>query len=247
MDGQVVEAGLDVVIGMGALVARLDRTVLAPWRAAIGDAAGIEGAPRGTVPHSVLLYGAPGSGVRFAASSLAAALDRLDRGSVIVAADRLDASPRELSALVEGAPRDVVLILASHEPWRLPLDAAGRRGRGSIGWVSAHGAAIATAFVHPPDRPARLFRAWELLAALGESTDWLDDIVDATRGWTGDDLRDALCGPLPWGDRDGVLAAIRAYRPSCVDWLTTARRWSATLPAGSLDDLQDYLRRYHAA
>ena len=76
MDGQVVEAGLDVVIGMGALVARLDRTVLAPWRAAIGDTAGIEGAPRGTVPHSVLLYGAPGSGVRFAASSLAAALDR---------------------------------------------------------------------------------------------------------------------------------------------------------------------------
>lgn len=224
----VRDIGLDAVIGMYPVTHRLRSTVVVPW-AASGD-------PAVRVPHRVLVYGVPGSGVRFMARQLAEELtERTPACTVVMESfdDVAAADPAEVHSLLGGnETSDVVVIAVSHAPWNLPAT------------LLEHDSFDRLTFVCPPDWDARRFRLWELSADSATSAELLDELLVATEGWAGSDLT-ALAASENRVAGSTLLERVTATTPASMDWLASAREMVLRQGSvGRFDDLVGYLERY---
>lgn len=229
------DAGLDAVIGMHSVVHRLRTTVVNPWVSARRGEAGVN------PPHRVLVYGAPGSGVRFIAHRLSDELAEVVGVDSIVL-DSFDAEASldavSMKAAISGPETSgLVVITVSRSPWAL------------AGELFASGGFERMAFVAPPDWEARRFRLWEMPVGSRVDSAGLDKLVIATEGWAGEDLEsigmEGGGGPMSTDEVDRLVRLISQAVPSSQRWLENVRALIPMMDSyGRVDDLVGYLQRY---
>lgn len=147
--------------------------------------------------------------------------------------ETIAANPEEVRSLLAGTETsDVVLIAVSHAPWNVPTA------------IFDTGSFDRLTFVCPPDWDARRFRLWELSADGATSAETLDELLVATEGWAGSDLR-ALAVAENRADGSTMMDRVSATTPASSEWLASAREMVLRHgSAGRFDDLVGYLQRY---
>lgn len=140
---------------------------------------------------------------------------------------------------------DVLVIGATNTPWR--IDSAFRRP-GRFDHVL---------FVPPPDEPARRAIFEIMLDGIPQENLNLDKLAKATPKYSGADIRSAVekasesvieeimkTGREGVVTQKGLIASIKATRPTTLEWLEQATNYASYAnQSGLYDDLSEYLRQ----